>query len=97
VTIEILPRAREDIIEGWHFYEQQEHGAGSYFRDSILAAIDGLAITVGVHAKLHGFHRAIADPFPFAIYYRVSGVVHVHAILDCRRDPAATKRTLRSR
>jgi plasmid stabilization system protein ParE len=98
VTIEILPRAREDIVAGHRFYEQQHQGAGSYFRDSIFAAVEKLHVTAGVHRMHHGYHRARAHPFPFAIYYRVANdVVHVHAILDCRRDPQQLARTLRTR
>ena len=96
MTIEILPRAREDIVAGYQFYEQQEHGAGTYFRDSIVTAVEELRVTGGAHAKRHGYHRAIANPFPFAIYYAVSEeLVQVHAVFDCRRDPAALRQRLR--
>lgn len=98
MTIEILPRASEDIVVGYRFYEQQQAGAGQYFRETIFAAIEALGVTGGVHAKLHGYHHATAKPFPFAIYYRISGdVIHIHAVFDSRRDPESLRRTLRKR
>jgi len=31
----------------------------------------------------------LSERFPFAIYYTVSGnEIKIHAIIDCRRDPA---------
>ena len=98
MTIEILPRAKQDLLTGFRFYEQQEQGLGSYFRDSLFADIEALRVTAGVHARVAGYHRAISKNFPFAIYYRVSGkFLQVHAILDCRRDPDSTQRKLRVR
>jgi hypothetical protein len=98
VRIEILPRAREDIVAGYRFYEQQEQGLGDYFRGTIFAAVEALRVSGGVHAKQHGYYRANARPFPFAIYYRVfDNVVYVHAVFDSRRDPNAIERTLRHR
>jgi len=97
VTIEILPRAREDIVNGFHFYEQRETGLGTYFRDSLLADVDALHRTAGVHARAWGYHRSFSQTFPFAIYYRLSGgLAVVHAILDCRRDPKSIRRALRT-
>jgi plasmid stabilization system protein ParE len=96
VRIEILPEAREDLIAGYHFYESQAPGLGSYFRDSLLADVDLLATNAGIHAKVFGSHRSLSRRFPFAIYYRVeSNVVRVRAILDCRRNPSWIRRRMR--
>src|SRR3989339_852216 len=36
-----------------------------------------------------GHHRLLAKRFPYAVYYRVTGkLIRVHAVLDCRRNPA---------
>jgi len=98
VTIEILPRAREDLVAGFHFYEQQERGLGRYFRESLFADVESLRATAGVHRKVLGYHRCVSKTFPYAIYYAVEGeLVQVHAIFDCRRDPELLERTLRHR
>ena len=83
MRIEILSEARDDLIAGFRFYEQQAPGLGSYFRESILTDVDALAVHGGVHAKVSGYHRSLSKRFPFAIYYRVEAdVVRVRAILD---------------
>jgi hypothetical protein len=96
VTIEILPRAKEDLVAGFHFYDQQAQGLGGYFRDSLFADVESLRTTAGVHARALGYHRRISKKFPFAIYYQIAGdVIQVHAILDCRRAPSSIRRRLR--
>ena len=37
MTIEILDRAEQDLIEGFEFYEKQSAGLGSYFLEVELA------------------------------------------------------------
>jgi hypothetical protein len=49
VKIEILPSAREDLAEGFVFYEKQQPGLGAYFLDSLFTDIDSLAIHGGIH------------------------------------------------
>jgi hypothetical protein len=83
-------------VEGFHFYEDQSPGLGSYFLDSLFADIDSLLLYAGIHRIVYGSHRCIAGRFPYAIYYRVEGeVVRVRAVIDCRRDPAWIRRRLR--
>jgi len=50
VKIEILDEAEADLIEGYHFYEAQADGLGSYFLDSLFSDIDSLLIHAGLHA-----------------------------------------------
>jgi len=84
----LLEIAKDDLREGWKFYEKQSAGLGDYFLDSIQADIRSLEIYAGVHAKADNFHRLLAKRFPFAVYYLLEGEsIDVYAILDCRRDP----------
>jgi plasmid stabilization system protein ParE len=88
VNVEILPQAQNDLFEGFCFYEDQSPGLGERFRREIYAAIDSLQNFGGIHRKLGPYHRLLASPFPYAVYYRVErGTCHVDAIIDCRRDP----------
>ena len=81
MKIEILDEAEADLIEGYHFYEAQDAGLGSYFLDSLL-------IHAGVHAVVFGYRRCLSKRFPFAVYYSVEGeLIRVSAVLDCRRNP----------
>lgn len=42
VKIEVLTQAKEDLFDGYEFYERQEPGVGDYFFNSINADIDSL-------------------------------------------------------
>jgi plasmid stabilization system protein ParE len=95
MRIEILDRARQDFLDGFRFYEKQSEGVGRYFFDSLMADVESLHLYAGVHAKQFSFYRMIARRFPYAIYYRVEKkVVRIHAVLDCRRNPAWIRKRL---
>ena len=88
MRIEIHDDARQDLIAGFYFYENQESGLGDYFLDCLYSDIDSLQIYAGIHPIVFGQDRSLSKRFPFAIYYTVTGnVVHVNAVLDCRRNP----------
>ena len=96
VTIELLDEAKDDLVVGHHFYEDQSPGLGSYFLDSLFADVDSLLLYAGIHRIVYGSHRALGGRFPYAIYYRVeAGVIRVRAVIDCRRSPAWSRRRLR--
>lgn len=42
MNLKILPSANVDLINGYHFYERQSQGLGSYFIDSLFSDIDSL-------------------------------------------------------
>ena len=95
MRIEIHDRAKQDFLEGFQFYEKQRAGLGRYFSDSLMADIESLHLYAGVHAKQLGYYRMIARRFPFAIYYRIEEeAIRVHAVLDCRRNPAWIRKRL---
>ena len=75
MRIEILDEAEADLIEGYHFYERQDAGLGSYFLDSLFSDIDSLLIHAGVHAVVFGYRRCLSKRFPFAVYYSVEGAL----------------------
>lgn len=94
--VEILPAGEDDLDAGEQFYEEQTPGLVSYFLDCLLPDLRTLETSAGTHRVVHGFHRKVSRRFPFAIFCRVEGdLVLVHAVLDCRRDPAALRRRLR--
>ena len=88
MNIHILPSARDDLAEGFGFYERQSAGLGAYFLESLFSDINSLRLYAGIHPIVFGYHRLLADRFPFAIYYSFTKeAVFVMAVLDCRRDP----------
>jgi len=98
MRVRILDSARDDLIQGFHFYEQQESGLGYYFLSSLYADIEALKIFGGIHPKAYrGFHRALSNRFPFAIYYtHDTEAVLVRAVVDCRRKPSWIRRHIKN-
>jgi plasmid stabilization system protein ParE len=97
VKIEILDEARQDLIEGFQFYENRDAGVGSYFLDCLFSDIDSLLLFAGIHQIVYGYHRSLSKRFPFAIYYDIVGdLIRVHAVLDCRRNPSWIRKRLKT-
>ncbi|MFH1146309.1 MAG: type II toxin-antitoxin system RelE/ParE family toxin [Pseudomonadota bacterium] len=90
MKIRILESAREDLKQGFYFYESQERSIGSYFLESLFSDIESLRLFAGIHGAHFGkYHRLLSKRFPFAVYYRIEkDEVRVYTVLDCRRDPA---------
>ncbi len=97
MNVEILDLAKLDLLDGFHFYEEQQAGLGSYFLTSLYSDIESLHLYAGIHTKPHkNLHRLLSNKFPFAVYYTVSSeIAFVHAIVDCRRDPAWIRQRLK--
>lgn len=88
MEIRLLETTKEDLREGWKFYEQNAAGLGDYFLDCMRANVRSLKVFAGIHELSDGFHRMLAKRFPFAVYYLIEHeTIDVYAILDCRRDP----------
>ena len=88
-SIVITQSAQDDLLAGFWFYEQQQSGLGSYFLSNLMADIDDLKISAGVHVSDKGVFRSLAKKFPYAIYYLQSGEeVTLVAVLDSRRSPS---------
>ena len=96
MRIEILDEAQEDLIAGFHFYEQREIGLGSYFLDCLFSDIDSLLLYAEIHQVVFGYYRCLSKRFPFAVYYDVEGeLIRVYAVLDCRRNPSWIRKRLK--
>lgn len=97
MRLEILDLARDDLIEGFHFYEGKEQGLGRFFLVNLYSDIESLKVYGGVHRQAYrGFHRALSRRFPFAIYYTVEQeTVRVRAVVDCRKAPSWIRRHLK--
>ena len=90
MKIHIVDQAEDDLVEGHNFYEDQAPGLGVYFLDCIYSDVDSLVLYAGIHRIVYkNYRRMLSERFPFAIYYTVSAdEIKIHAIIDCRRDPA---------
>jgi len=90
VNIRILDLAERDLIEGFQFYEAQQAGLGAYFLTNLYADIESLRLSAGVHEKsFKSYYRMLSRRFPFAVFYTFeTNTVSIHAVLDCRSNPA---------
>ena len=97
MKVEILDLAKFDLLDGYHFYEEQQAGLGSYFLTTIYSDIESLRLYAGIHMKPHkNLHRLLSKKFPFAVYYTLSNeTAFVYAVVDCRRDPAWIRQRLK--
>lgn len=97
MQVVVLQSAKDDLREGYLFYERQG-GAylGNYFLSTLQGELASLALYAGIHNKRFGFHRALARRFPYSIYYGIEdGEARVYGVLDNRRDPGWIYRHLR--
>jgi hypothetical protein len=70
MIVRIEAPARNDLVEGYKFYEENEKGLGEYFLASLFSDIESLRIYGGILRKEYrSLHRALSQKFPFAIYY----------------------------
>ncbi|MDR9366183.1 MAG: hypothetical protein RI575_12655 [Balneolaceae bacterium] len=88
MKLQILDAAKNDLIEGFHFYEEQQKGLGDYFLVNLYADIESLKVFWGIHQKVYkDLQRALSKKFPYAIYYSIDeDIVKVRAIIDYRRS-----------
>ena len=69
MNVRIELPARNDLVEGYQFYEENEAGLGDYFLACIYLDIESLRIFGGIHRKEYrSLHRALSRKFPFAIF-----------------------------
>ena len=97
MKIKILDLAERDLIEGFRFYEAQETGLGSYFITNLYADIESLRLYAGIHERpFKTYYRLLSRRFPFAVFYTFDkNIVSIHAVLDCRSDPAWARKRLK--
>ena len=93
---EILPSAWDDLIEGAAFYEGQSASLGGRFMDEMLGQIQAFCDHAGIHSRRFGHYFALADVWPWAVYYLLEDErIIITAVLDCRRDPRLIRQRLR--
>ncbi len=97
MNVAILPSAIADLIRGRYFHDRIENGLGIRFLENLMAEIDRLETTAGIHELHFGYHRALANRFHQNIYYKLDGgTATVWRILDQRFDPKRIESALHS-
>jgi len=62
MKIKILESAKQDLREGFDFYESQETGIGSYFLESLFSDIESLRLRASFFGAPQPFSYALLDP-----------------------------------
>jgi hypothetical protein len=61
MRLQILDLARDDLVEGFRFYESKDSGLGRYFLVNLYSDIESLKVFGGTHRKAYrGFHRVLS-------------------------------------
>lgn len=90
--------AIEDLLHTYAFYEKQQTGLGSYFRECIANDLKKLQMTAGIHSLIRGYHHVNSEKFNSILYYRVENqIAVVKAIVDGRIAPGKRDRILKRR
>jgi hypothetical protein len=65
MRLQILDLAKNDIIDGYHYYEGKEEGLGNYFLINIYGDIESLRLFGGTHRQAYlGFHPRSFEKVP---------------------------------
>ena len=90
MQVVVLSSAKDDLRDGYFFYERQG-GAylGNYFLASLQSDLAALSLYAGIHNKKFGLYRALSPRFPYSVYYDIEeGEARLYGVLDNRRDPS---------
>jgi hypothetical protein len=98
MKVQVLRPALRDMHSSYRFYERQDLGLGSYFRECIDQDLISLQATAGIHSLHRGYHHVRSEIFQSILYYRIIlNKVVVFAILDARISPQTRDRILSRR
>jgi len=70
--VDLLFKARQEIFEGWKWYEEQQTGLGDRFEDEVFRKIALIAASPLHYPLKKKAREVVTDVFPFLIVYRVN-------------------------
>ena len=71
-TVDLLFKARQEIFEGWKWYEEQQDGLGYRFEDEVFRKIALIQANPLHYPLKKKTHEVITDKFPYLIVYRIN-------------------------
>ena len=85
--------ARVDLLDAFHWYQNQQEGLGHDFKSCVNDAFLQLEKHPKFYKKVHAdIRRVIIKKFPFGIFYVVKdNEVTILAVLHARRNPIKWK------
>ncbi len=91
--IELSPKAEDDAVEAFEYYESKKTGLGQKFIDNLYQVFNQLEQNPRIFQKIKGpIRRALVPHFPYSIFYKVEKdnrieIVTVFRILHQASDP----------
>lgn len=71
-NVDLLFKARQEIFDGWKWYEEEQPGLGDRFEDEVFRKIDLIAANPLHYPLKKGTREVVTDKFPYLIVYRIN-------------------------
>ncbi|HEY4060498.1 MAG TPA: type II toxin-antitoxin system RelE/ParE family toxin [Puia sp.] len=89
--IELLPRARKELLDAWDWYDDRWNGLGDRFVGEINKTLEQIEKTPERYAEQkNGFRETKIKIFPYLIIYRIQKrkkIVAISSIFHTSRSP----------
>ena len=84
-----LPEAKQDLVDGFLWYEDKALGLGLEFLRSIEACILSIQRQPLMYQPVHeNYRRALIRRFPYLVFYQhESGQTVIFAVFHCAQNP----------
>ncbi|MDR3695526.1 type II toxin-antitoxin system RelE/ParE family toxin [Mucilaginibacter sp.] len=71
-TVDLLFKARQEIFDGWKWYEKEPKGLGDRFEDEVFRKIALIAANPLHYPLKKGAREAVTETFPYLIIYKIN-------------------------
>lgn len=90
-TYTLLPKAYEELLNAWEWYEEKQTGLGDRFREEVGRTIQYILDNPYYFQLRHkNYREATTQVFPFLLVYVIDEnkkLVIITAIFHCSRNP----------
>ena len=92
----IRPEAKTDLLDAFHWYQEQRPGLGFDFKLCVDEVISKIQRNPLIHKVIgDGIRRSVTRRFPFGVFYLVENErIIILAVLHARRDPVKWKKRI---
>ncbi len=90
-SIEILVKARRELLEAWEWYEDRQEGLGDRFRNEVFSKIGQIGKTPERYPeRKKSFREARVEVFPYLVIYKIAKrkkTIAIVSIFHTSRSP----------
>ena len=97
--VDLLFKARQEIFEGWKWYEEQQTALGDRFEDEVFKKIALIKVSPLHYPIKKRMREANTDIFPYLIVYRINRsrkLIMIVSVFHTSRNPNYKHQILRS-